>query len=1159
MSVLPGGDWQVTPVVPDDSGSGPTPPLTLCGVLPFIVALAASAGVATTAAACDHQHASPVVWDAPNPDNTSAASNIRANRSANAGSVLAAGTGITQFGSDTTGVAIGAQGDYSSILGGDAGGIDSASSYAAIVAGTGATVTSSPRAFIGAGQSCVSTNSASAFLGAGSGGLVSAASDSFLGAGRNNIVRNNPRSAVVAGDANVVEGANSFVGAGFTNRVSGSGGGVLAGRNAIIDTSCDNSVVAGGNTNTITSNSLNSFVGAGTNHFIRANTSGIVAGTSNVVDTTCFSSVIGAGSANQITTYEGVSATYAAIGAGRSNVVKGTANDSGVFVGFTNVITNGARSAIAAGANNAITADRAFVGAGSQNSAQAADSAITNGLLNSTKGQYACVAGGATNLASNNSTFIGGGTDNTASGGQSCVVGGTGNSAAGKESAVIGGSGSIVSSQYGGVFAGDGATIEAACTGAVIAGGSANSILDDPAPGTKLLARSTLSRNLGANAGVITGSGYATIIGGDGSTITGSPCSSIIGGVNIASLFGVASSITGPGIAADFSTYSYGNLIAGADKGTIAGNATFVSSILGGYNATIGTAGNASVVGNSAIVSGSNNVMNNTQNSIICGGSSCTVGAVAVTASTTSGIFCAFSSNVGTSTSGVTRCVVVGGTSHGIQAGATNSVAVGGASNTITGATNAAVVGGASHAIASTATRAVVLGGSTNTTSAPDSAILGGLTGTIEAACTGAVIAGGSGNQIKNSASPVGRVAPNSRYCLVSGDRVSITGSDSSLATGVRSYITDSPFSAIFATNDLNGLVGASGITGQGYVSDFSKISFSNVIFGGNRLTISVSASADGVNSCLLGASFNSAITATLANSASQYCSIISAGSAALQNASQVSLIACDSCSAGSDSLASQTCYSAIIASVSTQIGTATSKSDRCFAAATSSSAIQASVRSALVGTLTSTLTSCSNSVAVGGSTNTISGATNAAVVGGSNNTVASTATSATVLGSIGANATQQTQVVRSGGYTASVGERQAYTLVLRGDTPGLVAGESVILKYGVAGGAPTQEITLVNGKSYTIRAEVNATQSGAANTSAAWFIQAIAYCTGGVVTVAASSTTNLPAALPGGLLGATIAFSGSGTTLRLTATIAGGTTLASKWTADVKVVETLA
>jgi len=842
----------------------------LCGVLPFIVALAASAGVATTAAACDHQHASPVVWDAPNPDNTSAASNIRANRSANAGSVLAAGTGITQFGSDTTGVAIGAQGDYSSILGGDAGGIDSASSYAAIVAGTGATVTSSPRAFIGAGQSCVSTNSASAFLGAGSGGLVSAASDSFLGAGRNNIVRNNPRSAVVAGDANVVEGANSFVGAGFTNRVSGSGGGVLAGRNAIIDTSCDNSVVAGGNTNTITSNSLNSFVGAGTNHFIRANTSGIVAGTSNVVDTTCFSSVIGAGSANQITTYEGVSATYAAIGAGRSNVVKGTANDSGVFVGFTNVITNGARSAIAAGANNAITADRAFVGAGSQNSAQAADSAITNGLLNSTTGQYACVAGGATNLASNNSTFIGGGTDNTASGGQSCVVGGTGNSAAGKESAVISGSGSIVSSQYGGVFAGSGATIEAACTGAVIAGGSANSILDDPAPGTKLLARSTLSRNLGANAGIITGSGYATIIGGDGSIVTGSPCSTIIGGVNVGSLFGIANTIVGPGIASNFSSYSYNNTIVGSDGSSVLGNKTFTVGIFASSGCTAGESAQSNTPLISAIIGSIASKLRYASYSSIVSASDSTVGERTVTQTSYSVAVGGRLHSLGTLTSGVTSCATLGGNTLAIQAGATNSVAVGGASNTITGATNAAVLGG-------------------------------------------------------------------------------------------------------------------------------------------------------------------------------------------------------------------------------------------------------------------------------------------------SNNTVASTATSATVLGSIGANATQQTQVVRSGGYTASVGERQAYTLVLRGDTPGLVAGESVILKYGVAGGAPTQEITLVNGKSYTIRAEVNATQSGAANTSAAWFIQAIAYCTGGVVTVAASSTTNLPAALPGGLLGATIAFSGSGTTLRLTATIAGGTTLASKWTADVKVVETLA
>jgi len=224
--------------------------------------------------------------------------------------------------------------------------------------------------------------------------------------------------------------------------------------------------------------------------------------------------------------------------------------------------------------------------------------------------------------------------------------------------------------------------------------------------------------------------------------------------------------------------------------------------------------------------------------------------------------------------------------------------------------------------------------------------------------------------------------------------------------------------------------------------------------------------------------------------------------------------------------------------------------------------AVTSSDQACVVGGGSNTVTSTATSaVVVGGSTNTITTAVSSTVLGGTNNTIASGATAASVIGSIGGNATMQTQVVHSGGYTASVGERQRYELVLRGDTPGSVAGETSILKFGVAAGAPTQEITLVNGKSYTIKALVNATRSGAANvaTSASWEILASAYCTGGVVTVAANNTVNLPAVLPGGLLGATIVFSGSGTTLRLTATIAGGTTLASKWAADVIVVENLA
>ena len=210
-------------------------------------------------------------------------------------------------------------------------------------------------------------------------------------------------------------------------------------------------------------------------------------------------------------------------------------------------------------------------------------------------------------------------------------------------------------------------------------------------------------------------------------------------------------------------------------------------------------------------------------------------------------------------------------------------------------------------------------------------------------------------------------------------------------------------------------------------------------------------------------------------------------------------------------------------------------------------------------GTNNTITTTATNSVIGGGSSNTITTALSAGILAGTNNNIASGATAAGILAGIGGNATMQTQNVHSGGYTVSIGERQRYELVLRGDTPGSVAGESVILKFGVAAGVPTQEITLTNGKTYTIRALVNVTKTGDVTTYGGFFIDAIAKCTGGTVSVDGNNTSQLPGALPGGLLGATCAFSGTGTTLRLTGTIAGGLTTASKWTADVIVVETLA
>jgi len=197
----------------------------------------------------------------------------------------------------------------SSVIGGGSGNeIESGSNQSAIAAGLG---------------NEISGNSANSVIASGAYNIISeGSSNAAIGAGRyNSIINDADNSIIMSGEYNAILSKHCAIGAGHSNTIStdsdfsiiGAGqsnfirygirNGILSGQNnIIIGTSTelvDNSTIAGGQSNTITSFGEN-FIGSGANNIISARHSSIVGGENNINDGR-FSAILG-GSSNTITT-----------------------------------------------------------------------------------------------------------------------------------------------------------------------------------------------------------------------------------------------------------------------------------------------------------------------------------------------------------------------------------------------------------------------------------------------------------------------------------------------------------------------------------------------------------------------------------------------------------------------------------------------------------------------------------------------------------------------------------------------------------------------------------------------------------------------------------------------------------------------------------------
>ena len=229
-------------------------------------------------------------------------------------------------------------------------------------------------------------------IGAGINGSVF----SSIGGGYNNFIDDttaaNSYSGIFGGANHCVQGNNSFIGGGDTNKICST-----AGLGPVL---C--SAIVGGANNIISDNGATTadlaFIGAGTGHSIFGLASSIVGGQDHT-----------AGGRNSF------------IGGGHMNLINSAAG-----------IPPTRNSAIAGGTNNSITDDgvtaaqESFIGGGNNNNIFSALSSIVGGVGQSVSSPYSFIGGGDSNFIGINSdcSFIGGGNCNCIQGLSSFIGGG---------------------------------------------------------------------------------------------------------------------------------------------------------------------------------------------------------------------------------------------------------------------------------------------------------------------------------------------------------------------------------------------------------------------------------------------------------------------------------------------------------------------------------------------------------------------------------------------------------------------------------------------------------------------------------------------------------------------------------------------------------------
>jgi len=412
----------------------------------------------------------------------------------------------------------------------------------------------------------VAIGSANDFVAGGSTGA-------FVTGISNSIPVTAPFSAISGGADNSIfypaQAAN--IGGGFSNSVAGA-----------------ESVIAGGQQNSIGSGSGNGFIGGGQGNNLLGGGggvqfAGIACGVGNVIRWGAGASFIGGGQSN---TVAGL-ADWAVISGGQNNLVNASADWGAIGGGIGNVIGGSAAAAVISGGENNAIGDNnvaGFIGGGNINGVygNATNATIGGGYDNEITGANATfIGGGQNNLVqsnSPNSVIVGGQQNKINYNSGYCFVGGgltnyVDQNAA--ESAIVGGQQNTISygSGYSFVGAGQGNFVSQFAPEACIVGGSHNAIYYG-VPNAFIGGGINNQINSGNHG---SDSDSAVIVGGSGNVAQGSWAAVGGGMTNVASATGAT--------------------VAGGGFNTANGNCSFAvgcsNSATGDYSAALGDQANA--------------------------------------------------------------------------------------------------------------------------------------------------------------------------------------------------------------------------------------------------------------------------------------------------------------------------------------------------------------------------------------------------------------------------------------------------------------------------------------------------------------------------------------------------------------------------------------
>ena len=352
----------------------------------------------------------------------------------------------------------------------------------AVVVGGVSNTASGLNSFIGAGNRNVSSGAMSSIM-AGQDNIASG-TGSTVGGGNNNR-SSNIYTTVSGGINNDATAQYSTVAGGNNNDAFGDFSTIGGGINNLVGSTAKQSIIAGGLSNRI--NSMNSTISGGTANDISVNSrlSFVGGGDTNVITHTSSSSsinsVISGGNKNTV-----LNSSYAAIDGGRQNTITTSSHYSSIGGGQSSTITNSDYASISGGTLNTIHSSRfAFIGSGNTNTIGTGSTAsvIGGGEVNDigTNAPQSVIVGGIDNDIANNgirSTIVGG-YSNGITGNYSTIAGGNDNTINGLTNVVGGGEINSITGSHGTVGGGRNNRITNSAQFSTIAGGVNNTVSAD--------------------------------------------------------------------------------------------------------------------------------------------------------------------------------------------------------------------------------------------------------------------------------------------------------------------------------------------------------------------------------------------------------------------------------------------------------------------------------------------------------------------------------------------------------------------------------------------------------------------------------------------------------------------------------------------------------